>query len=88
MRKTIKTEELLDMASNMVKSAMKHEKEGKHELALTEARLAYNYQNVVIVFEYTSSSDFCNIYDEVVKITKINNISSLVNEMLDRLYNR
>ena len=88
MRKTIKTEELLDMASNMVKRAIKHEKEGKHELALTEARFAYNYQNVVIVFEYASSSDFCDIYDEVVKITKINDISSLVNEMLDRLYNR
>lgn len=67
---------------------MKHEQEGKHEMALTEARLAYHYQGVVIDFAYTSGSDFSNCYNEVVEITKINNISVLVNEMLDRLHNK
>ena len=88
MKKTIKTEDLLNMASMMVESAIKHEQEGIHVLALTEARLAYHYQAVVIGFWYTSDSDFSKCYDEVVAITKINKITGLVNELLDRVYGR
>ena len=72
----------------MVESAIKHEQEGHHELALTEARIAYNYQGVVIGFAYKSGSDFTKCYDEVVAITKINKIAMLVNEVLDRVKGR
>ena len=85
MRKTIKTEDILNMASIMVESAIKHEQEGKHELALTEARIAYQYQGVLIDFAYKRGSDLGKCYDEVVTITKINKITNLVNEVLDRV---
>ena len=88
MRKTIKTEDILNMASIMVESAIKHEQEGAHELALTEARIVYQYQSVVIDFAYKRDSDFSKCYDEVVAITKINKISKLVNEVFDRLRGR
>ena len=86
--KTIKTEDILNMASIMVESAIKHEQEGSHELALTEARIAYQYQGVLIDFAYKSGSDFSKCYDEVVEITKINKIARLVNEVLDRVNGR
>lgn len=88
MRKTIKTEDILKTTSAMVESAIEHEQEGKHELALTEARLAYSYQAVLIHFAYKSGSDFSKRYDEVVAITKINKISKLVNEVFDRVKGR
>ena len=88
MRKTIKTEDILNMARIMVESAIEHEQEGKHELALSEARLAYSYQDVLIGFAYKSDSDFSKCYDEVVAITKINKISRVVNEVLDRVNGR